>query len=152
MYGVVQHRRGQIVRQSDRIEVAGEVEVDVLHQHNLRVATASSTALRAEHRSQAGLAQSEDRLTRGGLTSGDLAAVALVEAVRQANAGRRLPLPRRRGAHRGDKHELAGCRVRLKVLETASGTFTFVQLYGMRSSALSPTASAMSVIHFSVAA
>ena len=114
---VVQHGRGQVVRQRDRVEVAGEVKVDVLHRHDLRVAAARGTALHTEHRSQAGLAQGEDGLTRGGLAGGDLAAVALVEPVRQTDAGRRLPLPRRGGAHRGDEDEPAGRCVRLETLE-----------------------------------
>ena len=42
---VVEHRRQQRVRTRDRVEVAGEMEVDVLHGHDLRVAAARGAAL-----------------------------------------------------------------------------------------------------------
>ena len=44
----VDHRREQVVRGTDGVHVAGEVEVDVLHRHDLRVAAAGSTPLHAE--------------------------------------------------------------------------------------------------------
>ena len=56
---VVDHRREQVGRDGDRREVAGEVQVDVLHRHDLRVAAARGTALHAEHRSEGGLAQAD---------------------------------------------------------------------------------------------
>src|SRR5690606_32636725 len=40
---VVDHRAEQVVRAGDRVEVAGEVEVDVLHRHDLGIATARGT-------------------------------------------------------------------------------------------------------------
>src|SRR5699024_8881678 len=114
---VVQHRRGQVVRQRDRVEVAREVEVDVLHGDDLRVPAAGGTALHPEDGPQTGLAQRQHGLPGGCLTCGQVPAVALVEAVRQPDAGRRLPLPRRGGAHGGDEDESAGRRVRLEALE-----------------------------------
>ncbi len=36
----VEHRGEKVVRGGDRVEVAGEVEVEVLHRHDLRVAAA----------------------------------------------------------------------------------------------------------------
>ena len=53
---VVEHRGEQRVRAGDRVEVAGEVEVDVLHRQDLRVAAAGGAALHAEHRTEARLA------------------------------------------------------------------------------------------------
>ena len=47
---IVQHRREQRVRARDRVEVAGEVEVDVLHRHDLRVPTTRGATLHAEDR------------------------------------------------------------------------------------------------------
>src|SRR6185503_18027040 len=44
---VVDHRREQIVRGGDGVEIAGEMEVDILHWHDLRIATARSTPLHA---------------------------------------------------------------------------------------------------------
>ena len=50
---VVDHRRQQVVGQRDGVEVAGEVQVDVLHRHHLRMAAAGGAALHAEHRARA---------------------------------------------------------------------------------------------------
>jgi hypothetical protein len=59
-------RRQQVVRQRNGVEVAGEVQVDVLHRHHLRVAAAGRAALHAEHRAQRGLAQADDARSRCG--------------------------------------------------------------------------------------
>ena len=59
---IVEQRREQRVRARDRVEVAGEVEVDVLHRQHLRVAAARRAALHAEHRPEARLAHAEDRV------------------------------------------------------------------------------------------
>ena len=53
---IVEHRREQRVRARDRVEVAGEMEIDVLHRNDLRVAAARRAALHAEHRAEARLA------------------------------------------------------------------------------------------------
>jgi hypothetical protein len=45
---VVDHRRQQVVRAGDGVEIAGEVEVHVLHRHDLRIAAAGRAALHAE--------------------------------------------------------------------------------------------------------
>ena len=58
---VVQHRGQQVVGQLDGVEVAGEVEVDVLHRHHLGVAAAGRTAFHAEARAQRRLAQAHAR-------------------------------------------------------------------------------------------
>ena len=50
---VVEHRGEQVVRRRDRVEVAGEVEVDLVHRDHLRVAAARRAALHAEHRARA---------------------------------------------------------------------------------------------------
>ena len=52
----VDERGEQVVRSRDRVQVAGEVEVQVLHRHDLRVAGAGSAALDAEDRAERGLA------------------------------------------------------------------------------------------------
>ena len=56
---VVEHRREQRVRTRDRVEVAGEMEIDVVHRHDLRVAAARRAALHAEHRAEAWLANAQ---------------------------------------------------------------------------------------------
>ena len=44
----IDERREQVVRGRDRVHVAGEVKVDVLHRHDLRVAAAGGASLDAE--------------------------------------------------------------------------------------------------------
>src|SRR5208282_6164662 len=45
---IVDQRRQQIVRRADRVQIAGEVQIDLLHWHDLRVAAAGRAALDAE--------------------------------------------------------------------------------------------------------
>ena len=54
---VVQHSGQQVVGRADGVEVAGEVEVDVLHGDDLGVAAAGGAALHTEHRAEGGLPQ-----------------------------------------------------------------------------------------------
>ena len=58
----VDERGEEIVRRRDRVQVAGEVEVQVLHRDDLRVAAARRAALHAEDRAERRLAQAEHRL------------------------------------------------------------------------------------------
>ena len=92
----VEQRREQVVGRSDGVEVAGEVQVDVLHGDDLGVSAACGTALDAEHRAQAGLAQRND---------GVLAA--LLQRVGQAHRGGGLALAGRRGVDGRHEHQLA---------------------------------------------
>ena len=55
-------RRQQVVGRADGVEVAGEVQVDVLHGNDLGVAAAGRTALDAEHRAERRLAQRHDHV------------------------------------------------------------------------------------------
>ena len=48
----VDQRREQVVRRRDRVQVAREVEVQVLHRHHLRVAATRCPALDPEHRAE----------------------------------------------------------------------------------------------------
>jgi len=93
---VVDQRRKQIVRRGDGVEVAGEVEVDVLHRHDLSVAAARRATFHAERRAERRLAKAQHRL----LTN-------VVERVRQANGGRGLALARWRRRDRSDQDQLA---------------------------------------------
>ena len=92
----VEHRRQQVVGGADRVDVAGEVEVEVLHRHHLCHAAAGGAALDAEHRAERRLAQAGDRL---------LADVA--ETLGEADERRRLALAGLRRRHAGHAHELA---------------------------------------------
>ena len=59
---VVDHSRQQVVRRADGMEVAREMEIDVLHRRDLRIAAPGRPALEAEHRPERRLAQSEHRI------------------------------------------------------------------------------------------
>ena len=54
---VIQHGGKQVVRRADGVEITGEMQVDILNGHHLRVAAAGRAALYAEHGAQAWLAQ-----------------------------------------------------------------------------------------------
>ena len=92
----VERRRQQVVRLGHGVEVAVEVEVDVLHRSDLRVAAARAAALHAEHRAHRGLAQAQHHLL-----------VDLAEAHRQRHARRGLALAGLGRRDRGDDDELA---------------------------------------------
>src|SRR3989337_316216 len=79
--------------------VAREVEVQILHRDDLRVAAPRGTALDPEDGPERRLAEAEDG-----------APPDHAEALRQRDRGRRLPLPRLRRRDRGHVDEL---RVRL---------------------------------------
>ena len=93
---VVDQRREQIVRGGDGVEVAGEMQVHVLHRHDLRIAAAGRTALDAEIRPERGLADADDRLLADA-----------VQAVAEADGGGGLAFAGRRRVDRGDQDQLA---------------------------------------------
>ena len=90
---VVDHCRQKVVGRADRVEVAGEMQVDFVHRRHLRIAAARRAALQAEHRPQRRLAQRRHR-----------ALVQPAQRVGQSNAGSRLALARGRGRDRRHKH------------------------------------------------
>ena len=93
---VVQHRGQQVVGSADGMEVAGKVQIDVLHGDHLGIAAASSAALDAEHGAQRGLTQRH----HGVLAD-------LAQAVRQAHGGGGLALTGRGGSDGSDQDQLA---------------------------------------------
>ena len=99
---VVDHGSQQVVGCADGVQIAGKVQVDVLHGHHLCVAAAGSTALDAEHRAKAGLTQAEHGLFAQS-----------VHGIGQAHAGGGFALACRGGADGRDQDHLAllGCLV-----------------------------------------
>ena len=93
---VVEERREQVIGQRDRREVTREVEVDVLHRHDLRMAAARRPALHPEHGAEAWLAQANHRFLADA-----------VERVPKPVGGRSLALAGGRGADGGDENQLA---------------------------------------------
>ena len=78
------------------MEVAGEVNVDILHRDDLAVTAAGGSALHSEDWPQGGLAERQGYLF-----------AELRQCLRKADGGRSLALPRRSRGYRGDKNQLA---------------------------------------------
>ena len=93
---VVNHRRKQVVRRGHRVQVAREMQVDLLHRQHLRAATSCRSSLDAKHRAHGRLPDH----------AGGRAADA-VQRLRQANGGHRFPFAEGRGVDRGHEHEAA---------------------------------------------
>ena len=92
----VEDRRQQVVRGPDRVDVAGEVEVEVLHRNDLGESAAGGPALEPEDRAQRRLPQAEER-----------AAADVAHPLGQRDRGRRLALAGLRRRHPGDADQLA---------------------------------------------
>jgi hypothetical protein len=92
---VVDHRGEQVVRRRDRVEIAGEMEVHLLHRHDLRIAAAGRTALHPEVGAERGLADADDRLLADP-----------VQPVAKTHGRRRLALARGGRVDRGHEHSL----------------------------------------------
>ena len=116
---VVDHRRQEIVRRRDGVEVAGEMEVDVLHRHDLGVAAASGAALHAERRPERRLAQAQHRLLAD-----------VVEGVGEADRGRGLALAGGRRRDRRDQDQLA-VRLRAERLDVVHRHLGLVVAVGL---------------------
>ena len=93
---VVKHGGAQVVGRADGVEVAGKVEVDVLHGNHLGAPAAGGSALDAKDRAERGLAQAEKRV---------LAHAA--QGVRKAHRRGGLALAGGRGVDGRDQDELA---------------------------------------------
>ena len=50
---IVDHRRKQIVRRGDRVEIAGEMQIDRIHRHDLCVTAPGGPALQRRNMDQA---------------------------------------------------------------------------------------------------
>ena len=59
---VVHHGSQQVVSAGDGVQVAGKMQINVLHGQHLGVTAAGGAALHAEHRAQGGLAQGQHGL------------------------------------------------------------------------------------------
>ena len=94
--GVVDHGGQQVVGGTDGVDVAGKVEVDVLHRHHLCVAAAGCAALHAEDGAEGGFTEAEHGFFAYG-----------VHGVGQTHAGGRLALTGGGGADGRDEDELA---------------------------------------------
>ena len=94
--GGIEHGRQQVVGRSNRVDVAREVQIQVLHRHHLRIAAAGRAPLDPEDRPQRRFPQTEHRL-----------AADRPEPLRERDRRGRLSFARARGRHPGDADELA---------------------------------------------
>ena len=92
----IEQRRQQVVRSAYGVEVAGEMQVDILHRHHLGVSAARRAALDAEHRPQRRLAQRYHHIL-----------APQRQRVGQAHRGSGLALASRRGVDGRHQHQLA---------------------------------------------
>src|SRR5690606_13155673 len=86
----------QVVRRRDGVEIAGEMEVHVLHRDHLRIASAGRPALDAETGAERGFANADDGLLAD-----------TVEAVAEPDGRRGLAFAGRRRIDRRDEDQLA---------------------------------------------
>ena len=93
--------RQQIVRRDDGVDVAGQMEIELLHRNDLAVAAARRAALDAERRTLAGLANAGEHF------------LAQVRAQRlaEADGGGGLAFAQRRGRDRGHHDVFAVRRI-----------------------------------------
>ena len=103
---VVEERRGEVVRRADGVDVAGQVEVEVLHRDDLAVAATGGAALDPEDRPERRLADRD----RGPFADP-------VEALGEPDRGRGLALAERRRRDRRDQDVLAARVRRLEPLD-----------------------------------
>ena len=94
---VVEHRRQQVVGGGDDVEIAVEMEIDLLHRRDLGVAAAGAAALDAKAGADGRFPQAEN---------GFLAQT--VEGVGQADAGGGLAFAGGSGVDGGNQDQLAG--------------------------------------------
>lgn len=97
---VIQHRGEQIVRGGDRSEVAGEMQIDIFHRDDLRVASSGCTALHSEHGAEARFAQTNDSAFAG-------AGEHKIQPVTQPDGRSGFSFASRRRADRCDQYQFA---------------------------------------------
>src|ERR671913_30395 len=88
---VVDHGGELVMGLGDGVDVAGKVQIERLHRHDLAVAAAGSAALYTEHRSHRGLAHRHRRRLAD-----------VLEGLPEAYGGRRLPLAQGGWRYGGD--------------------------------------------------
>ena len=84
------------MRKPDRRKIAGEMQIDVFHRHDLRAPAARRPAFDAENRPQRRLAQGDDGVFADA-----------IERVAKPDRGRGFALPGGRRRDGGDQHEVA---------------------------------------------
>ena len=115
---VIYHRGQQIVRRADGMDIAGEVQIYILHRNYLRIASAAGAALYSEHGAKRRLAQCSGRIFAD-----------LTQAIGKTDGSRGLALACRCRRYGRNKDELAvGIFVIAKIAEIDLGLIFSVAL------------------------
>ena len=117
LYVVIEHGGEKIICRAYGVDVAGKVEVYILHRYHLRVSAAAGPALDAEHRAERRLAHVDD---------GALAYPA--ERIGKTDGGGRLALAGGRWGHGRYQHELSLRPVLIEIGEADLGLVPAVLL------------------------
>jgi hypothetical protein len=96
----VDHRRQEVVRSADRVEIPGQMEVDPLHRRDLGAAAARPAALEPEDGAERRLAQAKDRPLADRR-----------ETVGECDSCRRLAFAEACRRERGDQDQAAVCQL-----------------------------------------
>ena len=111
----VDGRRQQIVRRGDGVNIAGQMEIELLHGNDLAVAAAGRAAFDAEGRALAGLANAGEHLL----------AQMRAQRLAQSDRGGGLAFAQRRGSDRGH-HDILPVRRILQPIANREMHFGFV--------------------------
>ena len=107
---IIQERGGEIMRRANRVDVTGEVQVELFHRDDLAVAAASGATLDAEDRAETRLADRHRCLLSNH-----------VEPLRKADCCGGLPFAERRWRNRRHHYVLATRAEPLHALDRLNG-------------------------------
>ena len=93
---IVYHRAEEVVRGGQRVHIAGEMQIDILHRNHLRISAAGGAALYAENRPHRRLAKRRNT-----------ALPQLCERLAETDGNSRLALARGSRVYRRNKYQLA---------------------------------------------
>ena len=93
---IIKHCRKQIIRRTDSVKIAREMEIDILHRNNLGISAACRTALDSEDGTERRLTQSNSRILADSS-----------QAVSKTDCCGGFSLARRGGRDGGHKYKLA---------------------------------------------
>src|SRR5215831_13738401 len=110
---IVDERSEQVVSNTDRVEVAGEMKIDVFHRHNLRVTPTGGAALHAEAGTKTRFAQANDGVFADSIKS-----------ISEADRRRGLTFAGCRRRHRSNQNQL-GVRTLLYLVEIVQRNLRF---------------------------
>ena len=117
LHVIIHHGAQQVIGCGDGVQVAGKVQVDILHGHDLRIAAAGSAAFQAEHRPQRGFPQGQHGVfaqlahsvrQRHGHRGFSFPGGGGVDGRHQHQPGAGVPLGQRRRVHLGDIPSIGG--------------------------------------------